>query len=209
MIGSTDSPARFNDPFGLAVDSSTSIVYVGDSDNNTIRKITALGVTTTPAGLALATGSADGTGSVARFNLPEGEATDIVGNIYIADTANSTIRKMTPGGTVTTIAGQAGVQGLTDGNGTAALFNQPEALTVDAAGNIYVADTGNGAIREISPVGVVTTPILSPSPTASPAPAPTPAPSSSGGGGAFDDWFIPALGALAFLRRRFLKLSQS
>ncbi len=209
VIGSTDSPARFNDPFGLAVDSSTSIVYVGDSDNNTIRKITALGVTTTPAGLALATGSADGTGSVARFNLPEGEATDIVGNIYIADTANSTIRKMTPGGTVTTIAGQAGVQGLTDGNGTAALFNQPEALTVDAAGNIYVADTGNGAIREISPVGVVTTPILSPSPTASPAPAPTPAPSSSGGGGAFDSWFIPALGALAFLRRRFLKRSQS
>ena len=144
------------------------------------RKIAALESPTTPAGSALATGSADGTGSVARFNLPEGEATDIVGNIlYVADTANSTIRKMTPGGTVTTIAGQAGVQGLTDGNGTAALFNQPEALTVDAAGNIYVADTGNGAIREISPVGVVTTPILSPSPTASPAPAPTPAPSTA------------------------------
>jgi len=209
VTGSTDSPARFNIPYGMAVAFSTSTVYVGDSDNNTIRKITSLGITSTPAGTALATGSADGTGSVARFNLPEGEATDTAGNVYIADTANSTIRKMTPGGTVTTIAGQAGVQGLVDGTGTATLFNQPEALAVDTVGNIYVADTGNGAIREISPVGVVTTPILSPSPTAAPAPAPTPAPASSGGGGAFDDWFIPALAALAFVRRRFNKRSQS
>jgi sugar lactone lactonase YvrE len=209
VTGSTDSPARFNTPYGMAVAFSTSTVYVGDSDNNTIRKITSLGITSTPAGTALATGSADGTGSVARFNLPEGEATDTAGNVYIADTANSTIRKMTPGGTVTTIAGQAGVQGMVDGTGTASLFNQPEALAVDTVGNIYVADTGNGAIREISPVGVVTTPILSPSPTASPAPAPAPSPASSGGGGAFDDWFIPALAALAFVRRRFNKRSQS
>jgi len=199
VVGSTDSPARFNAPFGLAVDFSTSTVYVGDSNNNTIRKITSFGIVSTVAGLT--TGSADGTGSVARFNLPEGEATDTAGNVYIADTASSTIRKMTPGGTVTTIAGQAGVQGLTDGTGTGSLFNQPEALTVDTVGNIYVADTGNAAIRKITPVGVVTTL------TTSSAPAPTPATSS--GGGAFDDWFIPALAALAFLRRRFLKRSQS
>ena len=201
VVGSTDSPARFNAPFGLAVDFSTSTVYVGDSNNNTIRKITSFGIVSTVAGLT--TGSADGTGSVARFNLPEGEATDTAGNVYIADTASSTIRKMTPGGTVTTIAGQAGVQGLTDGTGTGSLFNQPEALTVDTVGNIYVADTGNAAIRKITPVGVVTTLTTSASTT----PAPTPATSS--GGGAFDDWFIPALAALAFLRRRFLKRSQS
>jgi sugar lactone lactonase YvrE len=207
VVGSTDSPAKFNAPFGLAVDFSTSNVYVGDSGNNTIRKITSFGITSTLAGLAPTTGSADGTGSVARFNLPEGEATDTAGNVYIADTASSTIRKMTPGGVVTTIAGQAGVQGLSDGTGTGSLFNQPEALAVDTAGNIYVADTGNGVIRKITPVGVVTTPILSPSPAPAPAPAPTPAPSS--GGGAFDDWFIPALAALAFVRRHFLKRSQS
>jgi sugar lactone lactonase YvrE len=209
VIGSTDSPARFNAPFGLAVDFSTSNVYVGDSSNNTIRKITSFGITSTLAGLPLTTGSADGTGNVARFNLPDGEATDTAGNVYIADTASSTIRKMTPGGTVTTIAGQAGVQGLTDGTGTGSLFNQPEALTVDTAGNIYVADTGNAAIRKITPVGVVTTITTSTSASTTPAPAPTPAPSSGGGGGAFDDWFIPALAALALVRRRFLKRSQS
>jgi hypothetical protein len=107
---------------------------------------------------------------------------------------------------VTTIAGQAGVQGLSDGTGTGSLFNQPEALAVDTTGNIYVADTGNASIRKITPVGVVTT--ITTSASTAPAPAPTPAP-SSGGGGAFDDWFIPVLAALAFVRRRFLNHSQS
>jgi sugar lactone lactonase YvrE len=205
-IGSTDSPARFNSPFGAAVDFSTGLVYVADSDNNTIRKITPLGVVTTLAGTALTTGSTDGTGGNALFNLPQGEATDTAGNVYIADTASSTIRKMTPSGTVTTIAGQAGVEGLSDGTGTGSLFNQPEALTVDTVGNIYVADTGNAAIRKITPVGIVTT-ITTSTPIAS-TPAPAPA-SSTGGGGAFDDWFIPALAALAFVRRRFRKHTQS
>jgi len=204
-VGSTDSPPRFDSPSGLAVNFSTSILYVGDSNNNTIRKITPFGVVTTLAGLVSATGSADGTGSVARFNLPEGEATDIAGNVYIADTASSTIRKMTPGGTVTTIAGQAGVQGLTDGTGTGSLFNQPEALTVDTAGNIYVADTGNAAIRKITPIGIVTTVTTSASTT----PAATPASANTGGGGAFDDWFIPALSALALARRLFRKRSKN
>jgi len=204
VIGSTDSPARFNVPFGVAVDFGTSTVYVGDSSNNTIRKITALGVTSTLAGLPLTTGSADGTGGVARFNLPDGAATDTAGNVYIADTANSTIRKMTPGGTVTTIAGQAGVQGLTDGTGTGSLFNQPEALTVDTAGNIYVAVTGNGVIRKITPIGVVTTITT----TASTTPAstlPAGAGSSSGGGGAFDDWFLGFLAFAGLLRWKHRK----
>ena len=200
VIGSTDSPSRFNAPFGLTVNFSTSILYVGDSSNNTIRKITSSGVVSTLAGTPLTTGATDGTGGSALFNLPEGEATDAAGNVYIADTASSTIRKMTPTGTVTTIAGQAGVQGLTDGTGTASLFNQPEALTVDTAGNIYVADTGNGVIRKITPVGVVTTPILSTPSTSSATPsASTPAP-SSGGGGAFDDWFLGFLMFAGLLR---------
>jgi sugar lactone lactonase YvrE len=204
-VGSTDSPPRFSSPFGLAVNFSTSYVYVGDSNNNTIRKITAVGVVSTLAGIALTTGSTDGTGGSALFNLPEGEATDTAGNVYIADTASSTIRKMTPSGTVTTIAGQPGVQGLTDGTGTGALFNQPEALTVDTAGNIYVADTGNGVIRKITPIGIVTTITTSASAT----PVSSSKPAGSGGGGAFDDWFIPALSALALARRLFRKRSQS
>ncbi|HSY54417.1 MAG TPA: ice-binding family protein, partial [Opitutaceae bacterium] len=141
VLGSTDSPARFNAPYGMAVDKNSGNIYASDSGNNTIRKITSFGAVTTNAGLALATGSADGTGNAARFNLPGGLATDAAGNVYIADTASSTIRMMTPGGTVTTIAGQAGVQGQVDGTGSNALFNQPEDLTVDNSGNIYVADT--------------------------------------------------------------------
>ncbi len=200
VIGSTDLPARFNSPFGLAVDISTGTVYVADSNNNLIRKITPAGAVTTLAGLALATGSADGTGNIARFNLPQGQATDTAGNVYIADTASSTIRKMTPSGTVTTIAGQAGVQGLTDGTGTGSLFNQPEALTVDTAGNIYVADTGNSAIRKITPVGIVTTI------TTTPGPMPAPAPSSGGSrGGAFDDWFLGFLAFAGLLRWKHRK----
>jgi sugar lactone lactonase YvrE len=201
VAGSTNLPARFNSPFGLAVDFSTGIVYVADSDNNTIRKITPFGAVTTLAGLALSTGSADGTGNVARFNLPEGQATDISGNVYIADTASSTIRKMTPTGTVTTIAGQAGIQGLTDGTGTGSLFNQPEALTVDSTGNIYVADTGNAAIRKITPIGIVTTITTA----STPSPTPPPATSGSGGGGAFDDWFLGLLAFAGILRWKHRK----
>jgi sugar lactone lactonase YvrE len=210
VAASTDSPARFNFPLGLAVYLATSNVYVADSDNATSRNITPLGVASTPAGLASTTGSADGTGSTARFSLPEGEATDIAGNVYIADTASSTIRKMTPTGTVTTIAGQAGVEGLTDGTGTGSLFNQPEALTVDSAGNIYVADTGNSAIRKITPVGVVTTLTVSPAPapagtTAASAPASPSDPAPSSGGGAFDDWFLGFLAFTGLLRWKFRK----
>jgi sugar lactone lactonase YvrE len=202
-VGSTDSPPRFNGPFGLAVDFSTSFVYIADTNNKTIRKITVPGVVSTLAGTVLTTGSTDGIGSIALFSLPEGEATDIAGNVYIADTASSTIRKMTPNGTVTTIAGQAGVQGLTDGTGTGSLFNQPEALTVDTAGNIYVADTGNAAIRKITPFGVVTT-IATTASTSPAAAAPAPV-ASSGGGGAFDDWFLGFLAFAGLLRWKHRK----
>jgi secreted PhoX family phosphatase len=168
-------------------------------------------VITTFDGLAQTMGSNDGLGNSALFNLPTGLAVDIFGNIYMTDTANSTIRKITPGGVVTTLAGLAGMAGLQDGTGSGAFFNQPKGLTVDISGNVYVADTGNAAIRKITPAGVVTTLVVTPVVTAAvvtPA-ASAPAPASSGGGGAFDSWFIPALGALAFVRRRFLKRSQS
>src|SRR5438105_3935529 len=157
--GSTDgtgADARFTYPFGVAVDSAGS-VYVADTNNSTIRKITSAGVVTTLAGMAEVEGSADGTGSAAQFDYPYGIAVDIAGNVYVADTQNDTIRKITPAGVVTTLAGAVGVTGDADGTGSAALFNAPSGIAVDSAGNLYVADTYNFTIRKITSAGVVTT----------------------------------------------------
>src|ERR1043166_3677051 len=158
-FGSTDgtgSAARFVYPYGLATDSAGN-VYVADGYNHTIRKITPVGVVTTLAGLAGSVGSADGTGSAARFNFPTGVATDSAGNVYVADTSNYTLRKITPAGVVTTLAGLAGSLGSADGTGSAARFNNPYGVATDLAGNVYVADTFNSTIRKITPAGVVTT----------------------------------------------------
>ena len=102
-------------------------------------------------------GSADGLGSNARFFNPSGVAVDAAGNLYVADTANHTIRQITPGGVVTTLAGLVGFSGSADGTGSAAQFNQPRGVAVDSAGNVYVADTGNHTIRKLMPGGVVST----------------------------------------------------
>jgi sugar lactone lactonase YvrE len=111
---------------------------------------------TTIAGNPAAAGTSDGQGSAARFGYSEQVAVDAGGNVYIADSVNRTIRKMTPAGVVTTIAGSAGSQGWVDGTGSAARFQFPDGIVLDAAGTIYVADSGNG-IRKITPAGVVTT----------------------------------------------------
>ena len=152
----TGSAARFAWPIGVAVD-STGNVYVADNGNDTIRKVTPAGVVTTLAGLAGSSGSADGTGSAARFYGPSGVAVDSAGNVYVADTGNYTIRKVTPAGVVTTLAGLAGTEGSADGTGSAARFSYPSGVAVDSAGNVYVADTGNNTIRKVTPAGVVTT----------------------------------------------------
>ena len=161
-VGSADgtgAAARFSGPSGAAVDKQGN-VYVTDSGNNTIRKITPAGPVTTIAGLAGVKGSADGTGTNASFNLPTGIATDTNRNLYVVDEFNDTIRKIVPVGTnwvVSTLAGQVGVANLADGMGTNALFSTPAGIAVDVAGNVYVADQANDAIREISPAGLVTT----------------------------------------------------
>ena len=152
----TGAAARFTNPEGTAVDGAGN-VYVADTFNDTIRKITPAGVVTTLAGTAGQGGSADGTGAAARFAFPTGVAVDGAGNVYVADTDNDTIRKITPAGVVTTLAGTAGQSGSADGTGAAARFNSPFGLAVDGAGNIYVADEDNDAIREITPAGVVST----------------------------------------------------
>ncbi len=152
----TGSGARFRFPRGTAVDNAGN-VYVTDSSNSTIRKITPAGVVTTLAGLAGSSGSADGVGNAARFNDPGGIATDEAGNIYVTDSGNETVRKITPSGVVSTIAGSAGTSGSNDGVGSSARFHTPLGITLDGAGNIYVADLRNNSIRKITPTGVVTT----------------------------------------------------
>jgi hypothetical protein len=152
----TGSAARFHNPFEIAVDSAGNL-YVSDELNHTIRKITSAGVVTTLAGSVGSPGSADGTGSAAQFNTPVGVAVDGLGNIYVADFGNSTIRMVTPAGVVTTLAGTAGSPGSADGTGSLALFNQPYGVAVDTGGNVYVGDTYNHTIRKITSGGVVTT----------------------------------------------------
>jgi sugar lactone lactonase YvrE len=157
--GSTDGPgsaARFYAPQNVAVDGSGNL-YVADPFNNTIRKVSPSGVVTTLAGSAGRYGSTDGIGSVARFNKPSGVAADTLGNLVVGDADNNTIRKVTATGVVTTLAGSAGRRGSADGTGSAARFNQPNGVAVDAAGNIYVADMGNNTIRKITPDAAVTT----------------------------------------------------
>jgi hypothetical protein len=208
----TGSVARFNYPTGITLDNAGT-VYVADTTNNLLRKITPAGAVTTLAGVVGVAGSSDGTGTAALFNLPGGLAVDTAGNVYLADTGNSTIRKITPGGGVTTLAGLPGIAGFKDGSGSDAWFNQPKSLIVDLSGNVFVADTGNAAIRKITPAGVVTTLALNsggsgPSTTTMTTTSITPLGGSSaggGGGGAPSTWFFGALSLLAALRRKFPK----
>jgi sugar lactone lactonase YvrE len=101
--------------------------------------------------------SRDGTGSSARFDDPQGIAADGAGNLYVVEGAGATLRKITPQGVVTTLAGTAGAPGYADGSGGAARFNTPTRLETDADGNLYVTDSGNSAIRRVSPAGAVGT----------------------------------------------------
>ncbi len=152
----TGSAARFYNPTGVAVDASANL-YVADHDNHAIRRITPTGVVSTLAGMAGQQGSADGAGSAARFYYPTGIASDGSGNLYVADSGNHTIRKVTPAGLVNTLAGSPGQQGSADGSGSAARFYDPAGVTVDVSGSVYVADSGNDIIRKITPETTVGT----------------------------------------------------
>jgi sugar lactone lactonase YvrE len=157
--GNTDgfaTNASFQFPTGMATDSAGNI-YVADVNNHTIRKITPQGDVSTFAGSAGQIGSTDGTGTLARFNFPDGLAIDRLGNLYVADTNNHTIRKITPAGVVSTFAGNAGQNGTADGAGAVARFSFLRGLTIDSAGNLFVADTNNHTIRKIDPQGEVST----------------------------------------------------
>lgn len=213
--GSADgngSAARFNYPTGLAVDSAGT-VYVADTTNNLIRKITSGGEVTTLAGVVGVSGWQDGTGAGALFNMPGGLAVDSSGNLYVADTGNSVVRKITPGGVVTTLAGLSTIGGLKDGTAADAWFNQPRDVAVDSGGNVFVADTGNAAIRKITPAGVVTTLALtvgssgstgggsgSGGGTTTPPSTGSSGGGGGGGGGAPSIWFVGIMALMLGLR---------
>src|SRR5262245_57161709 len=159
---SPDTPggaARCNIINRIAVDNAANL-YVADVFNHAIRKVTPNGVVTTLAGSPGNPGSADGTVSNARFAYPAKVAVDSAGNVYVSDDGNSTIRKVTPDGVVTTLAGLAGNPGSADGTNSDARFNTPDGVAVDNAGNVYVAELSNHTIRKLTPVStnwVVTT----------------------------------------------------
>ena len=144
--------AQFNYPAGIAVDAAGN-VYVADYLNNRIRKIDPTGLVSTLAGST--PGNANGQGAAAQFTNPNGVALDAAGNVYVADQNNHSIRKITPTGLVSTIAGST--QGYAEGQGAAAQFNLPFNVALDTAGNIYVADALNYRIRKIDPTGMVST----------------------------------------------------
>ncbi|HTE02115.1 MAG TPA: hypothetical protein VK668_22660 [Mucilaginibacter sp.] len=141
-------------PIGLALDGSGIIYVAGYS--NTIKKIYSNGLISTFVGAYGRSGNTDGKGAAARFNSPKGIAVDANGNVYVADSANNLIRKITPDGTVSTLAG-SGLSGSADGTGSAASFDFPTGVAVDASGNVYVADANNNMIRKITSSGIVTT----------------------------------------------------
>jgi sugar lactone lactonase YvrE len=148
--------ARFTAPTGLATD-ATGNLYVAEGSLRTLRKISPDGTVTNFAGATGQFGSVDGVGTTARFGYPSSVATDAKGNVYVSDGDNFNIRKITPDGIVSTLAGATRLPGLKDGTGSEAQFSNPGGLAVDAAGNVYVAERDGPTIRKITPAGVVTT----------------------------------------------------
>lgn len=146
--------SAFNNPTGVAVDGAGN-VYVANYLNNNILEINTAATVTTFAGTGQQ-GSTNGPANAATFYLPNNVTVDAHNNVYVADGVNNLIRKITPAGIVSTLAG-SGVAGAADSTGTAASFNGPAGLAVDGAGNVYVADANNNLIRKITPAGIVTT----------------------------------------------------
>jgi DNA-binding beta-propeller fold protein YncE len=146
--------AAFHTPSALALDRFGNL-YVADTGNHAIRKIAPDGSVSTLAGGGQP-GDADGQGPAARFHAPVGLAVDRHGNVYVADTYNDRIRRITPAGLVTTLAGGAR-PGNADGPALDAAFDTPSAIAVGQDGSLFIADTGNNAIRRIGPDGLVST----------------------------------------------------
>jgi DNA-binding beta-propeller fold protein YncE len=157
FVDGTGGAARFNAPYGIAIDAAGNL-YMAEVWNHSVRKMTPEGKVSVLAGNGKK-GFADGKGSAASFNEPHGITIDGSGNLYVADAGNHSIRKITPAGEVSTIAG-SGKRGYRSGRGSAALFNYPRRIAIDGVGNLYVTDSGSNSIRKITPEGEVSTPAL-------------------------------------------------
>jgi sugar lactone lactonase YvrE len=148
--------ALFRAPEGIAVDKLGNL-YITEYRSSVVRKISVDGIVSTLAGKDMEMGFADGQRKDARFNRPHGLVVDDKMNVYVCDMKNCTIRKITPEGLVTTLAGIPEKQGANDGNISEATFFFPEDIAINSKGFLYVADTYNYTIREISPDGIVST----------------------------------------------------
>lgn len=149
--------SMLDDPRGVATDAAGNI-YIADSGNNRVRKVDTAGLITTIAGTGVAGLTGDGgPGTLANLNHPGHLAVDSAGNVYIADTSNSRIRKLTSAGIITTVAGSSNILLGDGGLATSARLSQPTGIALDTVGNLYVADNGNNRIRKVDTAGIITT----------------------------------------------------
>jgi hypothetical protein len=132
-------------------------LFVSDSSSNSIFKVSPDKILTLLAGTPGKAGAVDGPGDKARFKSPQGVAVDSNGTIYVADSGNQTVRRISPSGEVTTFAGKPGKRGTVDGRGAAARLDRPTSIAVDSGGTLYIANGEDNLIRKISPEGVVST----------------------------------------------------
>ena len=156
--GGQAASALLSQPTGVAVDAA-GILYIADSGNNRIRRVAVDGTITTIVGSGTAAFSGDGGAGVsANLKNPRGVAADAAGNVYIADTGNHRVRKLSKDGTITTVAGNGTAAFSGDGGlATHASLNAPRAVAVDAAGNLYIADFANSRIRKVTLNGAIVT----------------------------------------------------